>query len=1243
MSFNPIALGEQVVEQFHRYLMTYFPLADPRLEEQVKAALQVGPTGQRWLINGPYIQLNRPFQDGPRLADFVAEHDLHPALPGIFSHLDTLHMHQALAVEALQRGRNLIVATGTGSGKTEAFLLPIVNHCLRLRDAGAPPGLVALLIYPMNALVNDQLKRLRLLLAGTGIPFGRYTGETPRTRVDNVPQLGQMRAFTAGELEAYRTGQELPLPWEERFSREEIRESPPRILLTNYSQLEYLLLRHEDMDLFEGAPLRYLVMDEVHTYTGALGAEVACLLRRLRYLTGKQPEEVLCIGTSATVQDPSERVNGAAAVRNFGHRLFGVPEESIEVVEEQYQALRPAPPDAYVPCAPDNPQELLEEVLAACREVQLEDEVAHLPDMVVRVAERLCGRAAPPGGDNRVRLFDLLAANELVRHLERAHNTPRLLEDTLQGLRQMGARAEAAREDLIAELLAYLTLGALAERDDEPLLRPKLHYFVQGYPGIAVSFEPQDPRVGEVSALGPKVHFAREAGNSDLGLRLPLLLCRGCGQHYFRVIVAQAVAADDNGRAAQYWPVRVLDERQEWEKEEDVWYLTDRLVAEDEEEQPEHQTYFMCRYCGALHQRQPSRCLNERCQRTGAMVEVLGFKGEPQTCQACGAPNWTAARTISGTRSAVVQDVMILAQSLLSAMPEPSMRKLLVFADNRQDAAFQAGWMQARSRRVWLRHLLYKLLEEDPGRRWGIEGLVSELHQKAQEQRILDDSKFDDKNQQDHIRWFLMQEFASLRERRGSLETLGLAAIEYQGLDQEADPQFFDRWAEVFGLSRLELLDAVRLLLDYYRRRGILSDGLLAHWWGYRDPEVRRGIIEVPDHWAPAALNLRKPGHGQIVKGVLSDNGRSGAQLLLGKAVRAHAEQRDQFLEELWDWLTAPQRELLKSVKLTKPGHRGKELLAHLGATWQINEDKLRVRHAAQRHVCSVCRRAQAVALPGGKCPEYGCGGATVLGPPDPEHFAVVQYTRLPFVPLRAREHTAQISAENRREIEHRFQEEDGDINCIVCSPTLELGVDIGKLEMVVLRNIPPTPANYAQRAGRAGRKHRIALVFAYCGHSHHDRYFFDRPAEIISGAVRVPGFSLQNRPLIRKHVHSAILTELRRAAGPDEQAVLEKTFPPFIWHYFADRLGQIDGEAPLTYRPKAPTFAEFRRLITEQREKIMTALSRIFSATWPAPDSFAVAGEELEGMVEDAASRLEEHVRILHQRVWSYLSLIHI
>ena len=211
-------------------------------------------------------------------------------------------------------------STGTGSGKTEAFLYPIVDDLLRQRDKGITSGLTAILIYPMNALANDQLDRLRDMLGGTGITFGQWVGTTPDTEKDvddgplsrdrggrhTWPTARKRRDEAQAEDRAVR-----PLaPPEECCSEEDIRERKPRILLTNYRQLEVLTTRSPDVALFAEAPIKYLVFDEAHTYSGATGAEVACLVRRVRALAGKKPDEIICIGTSATLSDPGQEGQG---------------------------------------------------------------------------------------------------------------------------------------------------------------------------------------------------------------------------------------------------------------------------------------------------------------------------------------------------------------------------------------------------------------------------------------------------------------------------------------------------------------------------------------------------------------------------------------------------------------------------------------------------------------------------------------------------------------------------------------------------------------------------------------------------------------------------------------------------------------------------------------------------------------------------------------------------------------------
>lgn len=762
MSLNPIQFGEHVVEQFHRYLMTYFPIADARMEAQVREHLKRGPGRERKLVRGPFIHLNRPFEPGPMLRDLQEELRLHPALPGLFR-FEQLYKHQELALRAILNGRHTVMATATGSGKTEGFLIPILDQCLRMRDDGAAAGVIAVLVYPMNALVNDQTERLRVLLAGTGITFARYTGETPNTTPDNVRRLTQSRRYTPDELAARQErNKELPRPWEEALSRQEIVERRPRLLLTNYRQLEFMLLRDRDLDLLRDAPLRFMVFDEVHTYTGALGSEVACLIRRLRHVAGKQPGEVVCIGTSATVQDDVSELDGPALTREFAHRLFGVPEDRIEVVTEQYREPEIVPGEMYKPPRPADAKAMLDEVLQAARHVQLQDEVTEVPASLLAVAEKLCGREAPPDPSPGARMYGLLSANQIVRELTRVLATPLPLVDLLKRLRNVGDRGDASDEGLTAEALSYLTLGAICEHDDEPLLRPKLHYFVQGYPGLWVSFEPEGRPTDPSGELTPVVHFEGEPRGEDSseGLRLPLMLCRGCGQHYFRALGQEVWAAEDDNA---YMPLRAGDPWEQPGKGEFECYVTDRLHTQDEDFDADVELWHMCRFCGAAHRAPAERCARDGCRRSGPMVAVRIFQEALKRCAACG-----AIGTISGTRSAEVADVHALAETMLSAMGEPSLRKLLIFSDNRQDAAFQAGWMQERSRRHELRQILCQLLNEDTNGARTIEKVSEQMLDRAQQERVVEvNSHADLENEHAKIKWFLLQEFASRAERRG--------------------------------------------------------------------------------------------------------------------------------------------------------------------------------------------------------------------------------------------------------------------------------------------------------------------------------------------------------------------------------------------------------------------------------------------------------------------------------------------
>jgi len=376
MALNPIVFTEKVVRSFLRYQLTAYPFADEGLHGQMRRLLSLDETRQSPLLKGPYISVSRPFRQGASVEELVRDGVFHPHMrQRIPPEINHVYGHQEEAIRAIRSGRTTLVSTGTGSGKTECFLYPIVSKCLELRDEGAPGGISAVIVYPMNALAEDQLVRLRSLLAGTGIPFGMYVGKTPERESEvtgkHLPP-GSSRADYEAILSKMRKEKrsETVYPPEEACSREVMRRAgkQPRILLTNVKQLELLLTRQRDVDLFADARLDFLVFDEAHTFTGAHGAETACLIRRLRAFCGLKETETVCVATSATIVD---RENPDAA-RSFASRFFGVPEEEVVTVGETYEREVWSEKRFVPPLPKRDAGELLNECVKAVEEVTWE-------------------------------------------------------------------------------------------------------------------------------------------------------------------------------------------------------------------------------------------------------------------------------------------------------------------------------------------------------------------------------------------------------------------------------------------------------------------------------------------------------------------------------------------------------------------------------------------------------------------------------------------------------------------------------------------------------------------------------------------------------------------------------------------------------------------------------------------------------------------------------------------------------
>ena len=487
----------------------------------MRSLLNLEQTRKSPLLKGPYISLSQIFKEGASVTQLVDEEILHPHMQNLIPY-PAVYGHQETAIRHIAQNKTTLVSTGTGSGKSECFLYPIISHCLKLRDQKVPEGITAVIVYPMNALAEDQCDRLRSLLAGTGISFGLYIGKTPRQQSDVTGRMikGSSRADYEARRKKSAQDQKTSAvhPYEERVSRQEMQSNPPRILLTNVKQLELLLTRKQDIEMFDKSQLQFLVFDEAHTFSGAIGAETACLIRRLRTFCGKTQDDVTCIATSATLADP---IKGKQIGKDFAAKFFGVKPERVELVGEEYE--RDVWQDQRSIPTPltDSPAALLKSLLIA---IESDGDDNPQATNVRSLYAEITGQAiAHPHWQEG--LYESLSANQLVYELADLLKKPKAISELKQ---QLALRLNRPLLDIPEEeILIWLALGAASRKDGRPLLRPVIHAFVRGVSGAVVTIPHSDK---------PKLWLSAEdaIGEQGDGLHtLPVLTCTTCGQHYF--------------------------------------------------------------------------------------------------------------------------------------------------------------------------------------------------------------------------------------------------------------------------------------------------------------------------------------------------------------------------------------------------------------------------------------------------------------------------------------------------------------------------------------------------------------------------------------------------------------------------------------------------------------------------------------------------------------------------------------
>jgi hypothetical protein len=1093
---NALTTTRRIEEAYRSYLRTTFSPLRPAWRDAYGAALQ----REIELTRGPYLQATPPFAPGASPQDLIDEGLLSPGferLPADVFPLDrALYVHQERAVRAALAGRNLLVATGTGSGKTECVLIPVVEELLREAQAGtlAEPGVRVLLLYPMNALANDQLRRFRAWLAAfPEITFGRFVGDTRET--------------AAAAAEAYRAVHGSTPIRNELLSRDEMRARPPHILVTNYSMLEYLLLRPSDTPFFDGATgshWRTVALDEAHVYDGADGAEVAMLLRRLRdRVVGSRRGALRVVATSATLGRGEE--DYPTLVR-FGSDLFDEPFAVSDVIGPGRLPLVRRDAGSELPAAAYGE-------LAEVLRVEDEHGVAPTPADIARVLEvhdPARAGAARAAADPGRALHDLLVDDRRLVAVQAALDVAGTL--TLPD----AATAVFGDPDRRADVVDLVDLAVRAREHaaDAPLLPARYHYWLRGLEGAFACLHPAHPAGSPSLLLTVAEACPACAGVGVRSAMVELGICRRCRADY-------AIGLGDLGEDLTRAAVGVTPT---------AYLLLDAAAAEDDEDDIDADPVALanpgipawyCPGCARLLDGPsgPCGCAGTApARRAGSLVVLAGEEPRIGRCVACASsiPNGNivgrfltdAHAPAAVIATALYQDLPVAAERRIAEKAGEG-RKLLAFADSRQDAAFFAPYLERTYRRALQRSLLLRAVDT-AGAVDGLRpaDLAVPLIELADRAGILEFGASAAARRRTVMTWVVEELLAT--DRRGSLEGTGLVRVA-----PALPPGVVPAALAPLDLPEPAARDLLELLLDSLR----LSGALL----------VPAGVSRTDAAFEPRNQDYAVRGNGsekskQILSWTPARSNRRRA--LLAKVAAAAGVTIDPgvMLDALWTELTAAGSPWAHLLPYENDRRRG--LIRRLDAE---GIEFRPAAHAGARMRCDRCRAIwwQDVL---GVCPGHNCGGRLAPLAPDAPlgHYADL-YRELAPIVLHAKEHTAQWASDKGSDVQQRFL--DGDINVLSCSTTFELGVDVGDVEAVLLRNVPPSAANYVQRAGRAGRRaSAAALVVTIAQRRNHDFAWFRDPRGMVNGAVMPPRIVTENPIIARRHAHSvALAASLRR------------------------------------------------------------------------------------------------------------------
>lgn len=1090
----------------------------------------------RWM-KGPYIQLGLPFRTGTQGTTFFRTFETE--YPG--------HIHQEVAWQRLSSTRmaaSTLVATGTGSGKTECFLYPLLEHCARENSDGKG-GIKALVIYPMNALAADQARRFAQVIAETpafkGLRVGLFVGG--RSGKDG---RGLMTMTASSVI----------------TDRETLRKDPPDILLTNYKMLDYLLIRPKDRLLWAknaAETLRYVVVDELHTFDGAQGTDLALLLRRLQARLQTPEGHLICAGTSATLGGNAD----TAPLREYARQIFGVEFPPQSVVTENRRTE-----------VEFLGESTIEHVLYPRPDFDTVLDADQYPSQQAAVAAWFTlffpGLDLPADVDDpawRSALGGLLKKHLLFVNLLK------LLKGQIVSLAELqqqmqGPLPEGARAHIGKVLDALLTLVAWAR---DPVGRPLVTLRVQLWVRELRRMVTQVRGDTQNIELRADSDVKREPGK----LYLPLLQCADChttgwlsrmsnGQSRLSVNLDEIYNTWFSGQpeALRIYSLTGLSRP-----------LCDGVAQR------------LCNQCGHL-QSGPGDCAScghpdlvdvfrVTATRTTTTAAGVAHAWHDPTCPACGSK---FRQLLLGARNTTLGAVTI-EQSWASPFNDD--KKLIAFSDSVQDAAHRAGFFTARTYLNTVRTGLAQVIDqvatpqcswntflEKSARLWldkgsplamPVERFVSEFigpnmmwqrdwaHSLQELDSLPKDSRLPARVQK-RLAWQAFAEFTYLSRRGRTLDNIGKATLapRLDDISRVADA-LLPVLHETFGIRHVDRTTVVQWL------------------WGFVCHLRQRGAVVHPELMAYARDGnifafTRTAGRAEWLPG-MGERSPHPVFLSMGR-------------ERGFDHLVNPQAQTFYQTWLNATlgadgllPNKAEEAIYTAAIDVLVQEDILLridadsddavgLNPAALVLETSVVRLVSAQGKRGLTVPADSA--EILLGMPcldaqqerytekvDAGGWLAKRFSRGDLRRVFSAEHTGLLQRDQREALELRFKAKiqyPWYENLLSATPTLEMGVDIGDLSSVLLCSVPPNQASYLQRIGRAGRRDGNAFTTTLAdGASPHDLYFFEDTNEMLQGEVVPPGIFLKAAEVLRRQMFAFCLDEWVGSGIPDT-ALPDKT-----------------------------------------------------------------------------------------------------